>query len=78
MASIAIQDLSPSGYVFFDDSENYLDDLRDDELNTSGGGWWTAAYGAAVLSNWACAATIATVAVTGAVTYGAYRGWKAA
>jgi hypothetical protein len=37
MANISISDLRPAGVDFFSDSENYLNDLTDDELNTRGG-----------------------------------------
>ena len=40
MASIKISDITPSGYDLFADSESYLTDLSETELNTTGGWWW--------------------------------------
>lgn len=39
MANITISDLRPAGSELFDDSENYLNDLTDDELNMTQGGY---------------------------------------
>ena len=38
MATIKIADLSPVGSEFFADSESYLNELTDDELNMTQGG----------------------------------------
>jgi hypothetical protein len=38
MATIKIVDLSPVGSEFFADSESYLNELTDDELNMTQGG----------------------------------------
>ena len=38
MATITISNLSPIGSELFNDSENYLHDLTDDELNETHGG----------------------------------------
>jgi hypothetical protein len=38
MATIKIVDLSPVGSEFFADSESYLNELTDDELNLTQGG----------------------------------------
>ncbi|MCC3416504.1 MAG: hypothetical protein JGK24_15100 [Microcoleus sp. PH2017_29_MFU_D_A] len=38
MATIKIADLTPIGSEFFTDSESYLNELTDDELNMTKGG----------------------------------------
>ncbi|WP_168166508.1 MULTISPECIES: hypothetical protein [Moorena] len=38
MASIAISDLHPVGVNLFDDSESFMMDLSDDQLDVTGGG----------------------------------------
>jgi hypothetical protein len=38
MAEIKIKDLRPAGSEFFVDSESYLSELSEDELNITGGG----------------------------------------
>jgi hypothetical protein len=37
MASITISDLHPTGYALFDDSESFMTDLVDSELDVMGG-----------------------------------------
>jgi hypothetical protein len=37
MANFRIDELSPAGAEFFNDSENFLEDLTDEELNLEGG-----------------------------------------
>lgn len=37
MANIAISDLHPTGYDLFSDSESYMKDLSDGELDIQGG-----------------------------------------
>jgi hypothetical protein len=61
MASIAIQDLYPSGHDLFMDDESYLKDLSpDEELSVSGGlvQWLI------TVSTGACAGAITVAAVT--------------
>lgn len=42
MATIKISDLHPTGANLFQDSENYLNELTDEELNlTQGGSRWS-------------------------------------
>lgn len=38
MATIKIHDLNPTGSQLFSDSESYLNELTDDEININGGG----------------------------------------
>ncbi|MFP4103292.1 hypothetical protein [Coleofasciculus sp.] len=37
MAKITISDLRPAGSGFFEDTESYMDDLSNDDLNVYGG-----------------------------------------
>lgn len=39
MANLKISDLQPTGYDLFSDSESYMMDLSEDELNTTHGGF---------------------------------------
>ncbi|MGB7441155.1 MAG: hypothetical protein WA919_08820 [Coleofasciculaceae cyanobacterium] len=44
MAKITISNLKPNGYELFSDSESYMMDLSENELNaTNGGLFWTVA-----------------------------------
>jgi hypothetical protein len=62
MASIAIQDLYPSGHDLFMDDESYLKDLSpDEELSVSGGGLIVPAL---IASSGPCAAAVTVAAVT--------------
>jgi hypothetical protein len=38
MATIAISDLRPAGYDLFSDSESFLSNLSEEELDMQGGG----------------------------------------
>ena len=40
MATIAISDLNTPGLDLFQDSESFLNELTEDELNMTRGGWW--------------------------------------
>jgi hypothetical protein len=40
MAKIQVNDLSSTGLELFSDSENYLKDMSEQELNTHGGIWF--------------------------------------
>lgn len=66
MANIAILDLKPAGLELFSDSENYMVNLSDDELEISGGIVWTyyiyQGAAAAARSSQACV-TVAGAAV---------------
>ncbi|EAW44479.1 hypothetical protein PN465_00860 [Nodularia spumigena CS-584] len=50
MANIVISDLRPAGSELFMDSESYLTDLTNDELNHTSGGlfWFGVAVGLAI------------------------------
>jgi len=51
MATIKISDLHPSGADLFLDSENYLNELTDEELDLTQGGWvFTLQVGSVVLT----------------------------
>jgi hypothetical protein len=52
MATITISDLHPAGADFFSDSENYLNDLTDDELEQGMGG------ASPTVSSWFCLTVI--------------------
>ncbi|WP_138499837.1 hypothetical protein [Nostoc sp. PA-18-2419] len=54
MATIKIFDLHPAGSELFLDSESYLNDLTDDELNSTQGG-----LSPLTISSWWCAGAIA-------------------
>ena len=41
MATIKIANLNPVGSAFFNDSESYLNELTDSEMNVTGGIVWT-------------------------------------
>lgn len=41
MANIAILDLRPTGASLFQDSESFMMDLYEDELDVTGGAIWT-------------------------------------
>lgn len=41
MPNIEISNLQPAGYDLFSDSESYMMDLSEDELNTTSGGFVT-------------------------------------
>ncbi|HBB33686.1 MAG TPA: hypothetical protein DDZ80_29370 [Cyanobacteria bacterium UBA8803] len=59
MANIAISNLSPSGSDLFDDSESYLQELSEQELNLQGG---------AAISTPFTVTTITTVTITITIT----------
>ncbi len=43
MATIKVSDLRPAGYDLFSDSESYMHELSDSDLDNIAGGfiWWT-------------------------------------
>jgi hypothetical protein len=50
MANIAISDLCPTGANLFQDSESFLNNLTDEELNnTHGGIIWTVVIATAII-----------------------------
>jgi hypothetical protein len=50
MANIKITEVTPSGSDLFADSESYLTELSETELNnTKGGFWWTVIFLATVV-----------------------------
>lgn len=63
MATIAISDLSPTGYDLFSDSESYMMNLSDEELSLQGGGTWVTVT---TTSTWVCVGASVSLAATGA------------
>lgn len=57
---IKVNDIKPAGVELFDDSESFINELKDDELNNLFGG---AAQGAisSIISNHCCTATQAVL-----------------
>ena len=50
MPTIKITDIQPTGYELLSDSESYLDNLKDEELNLTQGGFSTPVCAVIVLS----------------------------
>jgi hypothetical protein len=61
MADINISDLKIAGSDLFNDSENYLQDLSEEEVNFQGGGTWTLAYASSEACGMAIASGIAWI-----------------
>ena len=47
MANINISDLRPAGAELFLDAESFINELTDEELKLTKGGWWILALAAA-------------------------------
>jgi|GEM_PF-2531677 lactobin A/cerein 7B family class IIb bacteriocin len=73
MATIAINELRPAGYDFFSDSESFLGDLSEQELNNVNGGTspvFSAIIETAAYSSWQCGAAISgAVTIVGSLIY---------
>ncbi|MBW4641943.1 MAG: class IIb bacteriocin, lactobin A/cerein 7B family [Goleter apudmare HA4340-LM2] len=70
MATIAITELRPVGHEFFSDSESFLGELSDSELNDINGGIFQLIIASAAYSSIQCGAAISAAAtIVGTLIY---------